>query len=81
MERIALEAQITMTTQMTQICREKTMRPNHGSDQLSEAEKTAFSNCIQKYFETPNHIMSSVNQGMGGAPGGFWLKTLKDKIK
>ena len=71
MERIALEAQITMTTQMTQICREKTLKPNHSSDALSEAEKTAFSNCIQKYFETPNHIMSVVNQSMGGAGGGF----------
>jgi hypothetical protein len=25
---------------------------------------------VMKYFETPNHIMSSVNQQMQG--GGFW---------
>jgi|TARA_B110001450_G_scaffold240948_1_gene250055 hypothetical protein len=70
MERIALEAQINMTTQMTAICREKTLKPNHNSEQLSDAERTAFSNCIQKYFETPNHIMSSVNQQMGAGGGG-----------
>ena len=70
MERIAMEAQIAMTTQMTALCREKTLKPNHNTDQLSDAERTAFTNCIQKYFETPNHIMGEVNKQMGGG-GGF----------
>ena len=70
MERIAMEAQVVMTTQMVQVCKEKTMKKQHTSDQLSDAEKTAFQNCVMKYFETPNHIMSSVNQQMQG--GGFW---------
>lgn len=61
MERIAMEAQVTMTTQMVQVCKEKTMNKKHNTDQLSEGEKSAFSNCIMKYFEAPNHIMSVVN--------------------
>ena len=46
MERIALEAQIQMTTQMTALCRERTLKANHTTEQLSEAERTAFANCI-----------------------------------
>ena len=46
MERIALEAQIQMTTQMTALCRSKTLKANHNTEALSDAERTAFSNCI-----------------------------------
>jgi len=67
MDRIAMEAQVNMTTQMVQVCKEKTLLKKHTTDTLSESEKTAFGNCIMKYFEAPNHIMSSVNsQQMGG---------------
>jgi hypothetical protein len=69
MERIAMEAQVVMTTQMVQVCKEKTLKKNHNSDQLSDAEKTAFQNCVMKYFEAPNHIMSSVNSQMQGGQG------------
>jgi hypothetical protein len=71
MERIAMEAQVQMNTQMMQVCKEKTLTKKHTSDQLSAAEKTAFQNCVMKYFEAPNHIMSSVNQSMQGGQGGF----------
>ena len=37
-----MEAQVVMTTQMVQVCKEKTLKRSHGSDQLSAAEKTAF---------------------------------------
>jgi len=70
MERVAMEAQVMMTTQMVAVCKAKTLSSKHSSDQLSEGEKTAFQNCIMKYFETPNHIMSSVNNQMGGGMGG-----------
>ena len=66
MERIAMEAQVAMTTQMVSVRKEKTLSSKHNTDQLSDSERTAFQNCITKYFETPNHIMSSVNQQMGG---------------
>ena len=69
MERIAMEAQVTMTTQMVQVCKEKTIKKTHSSDQLSDSEKTAFQNCVMKYFEAPNHVMSSVNQSMQGGGG------------
>ena len=42
MEKVAMEAQVVMTTQMVQVCKEKTMKRTHNSDQLSDAEKTAF---------------------------------------
>ena len=58
-----------MTTQMVQVCKEKTMKKSHNSPDLTEAEKIGFQNCVQKYFETPNHIMSSVNQSMQGGQG------------
>ena len=78
MERIAMEAQVAMTTQMVQVCKDKTMSKKHNTDTLTDSEKLAFQNCVMKYFETPNHIMSSVNQNMQGqGQGGFWIsKTL-----
>ena len=66
MERVAMEAQVTMTTQMISICKEKTLSRSHNSDSLSQAEQTAFQNCLMKYFETPNHIMGAVNNAAGG---------------
>lgn len=69
MERVALEAQVQMTTSMVQMCKNKTLGTKHTSDQLSEAERAGFTNCITKYFEAPNHIMGSINANMGGAPG------------
>jgi len=66
MEKVAMEAQVVMTTQMVQVCKEKTLKRTHNSDQLTDAEKTAFQNCVMKYFETPNHIMSTVQGQMQG---------------
>jgi len=42
MERVAMEAQVMMTTQMVAVCKQKTLSVKHSSDQLSEGEKTAF---------------------------------------
>ena len=33
--------------------KEKTIKRQHTSDQLADAEKTAFQNCLMKYFEAP----------------------------
>ena len=57
-----MEAQVNMTTQLVQVCKERTLNKRHSTEQLSDAEKIAFQNCVRKYFETPNHVMSSVNQ-------------------
>ena len=37
-----MEAQVMMTTQMVQVCKEKTMSKKHNSDDLSASEKTQF---------------------------------------
>ena len=64
-QRIQLEGNAEMVSNMMRVCREKTLKKSHGSDQLSDTEKTQFNNCIMKFFEAPNHVMSAM-QGMGG---------------
>lgn len=72
MERIAMEAQVSMTTQMVSVCKQKTLSTKHTSEQLAAGEKSAFQNCVMKYFETPNHIMGAMQgqMGQGGMGGG-----------
>ena len=59
MDRIAAEGNAEMLTSMLTLCREKTLKKTHSSDQLSADEKKQFYNCITKFFETPNHVMSA----------------------
>lgn len=61
MERLAMEGNAEMLATMMSICREKTLKKSHTSDQLSADEKKQFGNCIMKFFESPNHILSSIN--------------------
>ena len=65
MERIGQEANAELMTAMLDICRSKTLAKAHSSEQLSQTEKTQFYNCINKFFEAPNHIMSAMNQMQG----------------
>jgi hypothetical protein len=67
MERAAAEANIALMSKMLSICREKTLKKTHTTDQLSADEKKQFQNCVLKFFETPNHVMSALN-ALGG-PG------------
>ena len=55
-----MEGNADMVSNMMRVCREKTLKKSHASDQLSDAEKTQFNNCIMKFFEAPNHIMSAM---------------------
>ena len=65
MDRAAAEANIALMSKMLSICREKTIKRVHNSDQLSADERKQFQNCVLKFFETPNHVMSALNS-MGG---------------
>ena len=65
MERAAAEANIALMSKMLSICREKTIKKSHTTDQLSADEKKQFQNCVLKFFETPNHVMSALNQAGG----------------
>lgn len=56
---------------MVRTCKEKTLSKKHNTEQLSETEKTQFGNCLQKYFEAPNHVMAMMNQQMGGGAPNF----------
>ena len=60
LQRISMEGNAEMVSNMMRVCREKTLKKNHSSDQLTETEKTQFNNCIMKFFEAPNHIMSAM---------------------
>ena len=62
LQRISMEGNAEMVSNMMRVCREKTLKKSHNSDQLSETEKTQFNNCIMKFFEAPNHIMSAMQQ-------------------
>lgn len=67
MDRAAAEANIALMSGMLKICRQKTLKTQHTSDQLSAEEKRQFQNCVLKFFETPNHVMSAINSlGQGG---------------
>ena len=57
-----MEGNAEMVSNMMRVCREKTLKKSHNSDQLSDTEKTQFNNCIMKFFEAPNHIMSAMQQ-------------------
>ena len=65
MDRAAAEANIALMSKMMSICRDKTLKKSHSSDQLSADEKKSFHNCVLKFFETPNHVMSALNSMAG----------------
>ena len=57
-QRLAMESQTDMMTGILNICRERTIKKSHSSSELSASEKKEFQNCLLKFFETPNHVMS-----------------------
>lgn len=59
-ERIAMEGNAELVHTMMSVCRERTLKRSHTSGELSKTEQQEFQNCILKYFETPNHIMSAM---------------------
>jgi len=65
-ERMAMEANAEMMTMMLQSCREKTISKTHSSPDLSQQESQQFQYCLTKFMETPNHIMSAMQQMQGG---------------
>ncbi len=65
MERAAAEANIALMSKMMSICRDKTIKKAHSSGELSADEKKQFQNCVLKFFETPNHVMSALNSLAG----------------
>ena len=66
-ERIAMEGNAELVHTMMTVCRERTLKKTHNSGELSSTEKQEFQNCILKYFEAPNHIMSAMqSMAQGG---------------
>ena len=61
-ERIAMEANAELMHMMMTTCRDRTIEKSHTSNTLSSTEATHFKNCLLKFFETPNHIMSAMQQ-------------------
>lgn len=57
-----------MTLQMITLCKEKTLKSTHSTATLSGAEETALGNCMQKYIQAPQIVMSQL-QAQGGAGG------------
>ena len=65
-DRIAMEANAELMNTMMTVCREQTLKKTHTSPDISDAEKKAFQNCLLKFFETPNHIMSALAASQNG---------------
>ena len=61
-----MEANAEMMQMMLNSCRDKTVSKSHNSPQLTQAEGQAFQNCLTKFFETPNHIMTAMQSMQGG---------------
>ena len=57
-ERLAMEMNAELMQTMLSLCRERTIKKSHTSQDLSASEKQEFQNCILKFHEAPNHIMS-----------------------
>lgn len=66
-QRLAMEANAELMHTMMTVCREQTLKKTHNSNDIGQDEKKAFQNCLLKFFETPNHIMSAMQSAqMGG---------------
>ena len=65
MDRAGYEANIAWMSKMLSTCRDKTLKKTHNSDKLSEDEKKQFQNCVLKFVETPNHVLSAINSLAG----------------
>jgi hypothetical protein len=48
---------------MMTICRNKTQKTSHSSDQISADEKKQFTNCIMKFMEAPLHLQQALSGG------------------
>ena len=59
MERIMMEAQSEMISGVMHVCRDKTLNKSHNAASLTQTEQTQFTNCVLKFMESPNIIMSS----------------------
>lgn len=59
-QKLAMEANAELMHTMMTVCREQTLKRSHTSTDISATEKTEFQNCLLKFFETPNHIMSAM---------------------
>ena len=63
-ERIMLEAQADVMQMMMNVCRAKTQKTTHSSENVSEDEKRQFSNCIMKFMEAPMHLQQAMQGAM-----------------
>jgi hypothetical protein len=59
-ERVMMEAQADMMQMMMTVCRNKTQKTSHSSDQISGDERKQFTNCIMKFMEAPLHLQSAM---------------------
>ena len=63
-EKIMLEAQADVMQMMMNVCRAKTQKTTHSSENVSEDEKRQFSNCIMKFMEAPMHLQQAMQGAM-----------------
>ena len=64
-QKLAMETNFEMMAAILNTCREKTIKKSHSTETLTSDEKSQFNNCVVKFFEAPNYIMSAMQSQMG----------------
>ena len=59
MDQQAVQANIALVTAMTKICGEKVLSNKHTSNTLSSTETSSYKNCVMKFMEAPQQVMTA----------------------
>ena len=65
-----MHSELMMIKTLTQICAKKAIKTTHTSTVLDSYETEAYKNCVMKFMQAPQVIVSSL-QGAQGQPGAF----------
>ena len=59
MDQQAVQANMALVSAMTKLCSEKTIAHKHKSADLSSTESAEYKNCVLKFMETPQVVMTA----------------------
>lgn len=55
-----MEAQAEMMQTMMSVCRAKTQKTTHSSENITVDERKQFTNCVMKFMEAPIHLSAAL---------------------
>lgn len=59
MDQQAVQANMALVSAMTKLCTQKTLATKHKSADLSASETSDYKNCVLKFMETPQVVMTA----------------------